>query len=102
VSEPGQDPQQVTALLLSDARMVDACAAHDVRTVIRLLRDRGVSLNRLSNATGISAGRMHDYWTGARQLSAFELFECISDGLRIPGRYLRLADRPWERSQTSA
>jgi hypothetical protein len=52
--------------------MVDGCASHDVQTVIRLLHDRDVSLSRLASA------------------------------LRIPGRYLRLADRPWERSQTNA
>lgn len=53
-------------------------------------------MRRLATALDLSPGRVHEYATGKRQPSGFELFERISDGLRIPGRFLRLADRPWE------
>lgn len=41
--------------------------------------------------------RVYEYQSGARTPAGFEVFERISDGFHIPGRYLRLADRPWER-----
>lgn len=99
VSEAGTDPQVVAAALLGDQRMVEACGAHDVRTAIRLMRSRGASLRGLASVTGLSPGRIYEYQTGERQPAGFEVFERISDGLRIPGRYLRLADRPWEENE---
>jgi tetratricopeptide (TPR) repeat protein len=76
--------------------MVEACATHDVQTMIRLMRSRGASLRGLAGVTGMSPGRIYEYEVGARQPADFEIFERISDGFHIPGRYLRLADRPWE------
>jgi tetratricopeptide (TPR) repeat protein len=100
VSEAGRDPQAIAALLLGDPRMIAACAEHDVQTIIRLMRSRGASLRGLATVTATSAGRIYEWEAGTRQAAGFEVFERISDGFRIPGRYLRLADRPWE-SQAS-
>ncbi|HVB43897.1 MAG TPA: helix-turn-helix transcriptional regulator [Streptosporangiaceae bacterium] len=96
MSEAGRDPQAIAATLLGDPRMVKACGTHDVQTVIRLMRSRGASLRGLANVTGISASRISEYEAGDRQANGFEIFERLSDGFRIPGRYWRLADRPWE------
>jgi hypothetical protein len=96
MGEQGRDPREVVAALLADPRMQEACRAHDLRAVLRLLRSRGVSMRRVGALTDLSPGRVHEYMTGDRKPSGFELFERISDGLRIPGRMLRLADRPWE------
>lgn len=98
----GEDPQEVAALLLDDPRMVEACATRDIQAVIRLLQDRGAALSDLADAIGVSADTMDGYRTGVLQSSDFELLERISDGLRIPGRYLGLANRPWERSDVNA
>lgn len=103
MSEQGQDPREVVAALLADPRMQEACQTHDLQAVLRLLRSRGVSLRRVGALTDLSPGRVHEYLTGHRKPAGFELFERISDGLRIPGRMLRLADRPWEcRSATDS
>lgn len=96
VSKAGRDPQAVAALLLGDPRMVEACAEHDMQTIIKLMRSRGASLRGMASVTATSPGRIYEYETGERQPAAVEVFERISDGFRIPGRYLRLADRPWE------
>jgi len=97
MGEPGRDPQIVVASLLGDPRLLTVCQAHDVQSLIHLLRSRGASLRGLASAVGISPGRLHEYATGERRPAGFEVFERISDGFRIPGHYLRLADRPWER-----
>ena len=102
MSEPGRDPQVVAAALLSDRRMVEACGTHDLQTVIRLMRGRGASLRGLASVTGMSPGRIYEYEVGDRQPLGFEVFERISDGFRIPGRYLRLAERPWEKADTTS
>jgi transcriptional regulator with XRE-family HTH domain len=99
VSESGRDPQVVAAALLGDRRMMEACSTHDVQMMIRLMRSRGASLRGLASVTGMSPGRIYEYEAGVRQPIGFEVFERISDGLRIPGRYLRLADRPWEEAE---
>lgn len=96
MSEAGRDPQAVVADLLDDPRLLAACQAHDMPSLIRLLRSHGASVRGLAAALDLSPGRLHEYATGKRQASGFGLFERISDGLRLPGRFLRLADRPWE------
>ncbi len=101
MSESGRDPQVVAAALLGDRRMVEACGTHDLQTLIRLMRSRGASLRGLASVTGMSPGRVYEYEVGERQPRGFEVFERISDGFRIPGRYLRLADRPWEEADST-
>jgi len=91
----------VAAALLGDRRMVEACGTHDLQTLIRLMRSRGASLRGLASVTGMSPGRVYEYEVGERQPRGFEVFERISDGFRIPGRYLRLADRPWEEADST-
>jgi hypothetical protein len=100
VSEAGRDPQAIAALLLGDPPMIAACAEHDVQTIIRLMRSRGASVRGLASVTATSAGRIYEWEVGTRQAAGFDIFERISDGFRIPGRYLRLADRPWESQAT--
>ncbi len=96
MSEQGRDPKVIAAALLGDPRMVEACGTHDVQAVIRLMRSGGASLDDLARATGVGPSRLSDYEVAARQAHGFEIFERLSDGFRIPGRYWRLADRPWE------
>ncbi len=102
MSEQGRDPQMVAAALLGDPRMVEACGKHDVQAVIRLMRSRGASLRGLASVTGMSPSRVYEYEAGDRQAYGFEIFERLSDGFRIPGRYWRLADRPWEEADILA
>src|SRR6266540_1912054 len=78
MSEQGQDPRDVVAALLSDPRMQEACNAHDLQTVLRLLRSRGVSMRRVAALIDLSPGRLHEYLKGDRRPSGFDLFERVS------------------------
>lgn len=102
LSQEIQNARNVTSMLLDDRRMIEACATHDFKAVLQLLHAHGLSLTALASATGISPARMHECWTGQRQPSSFEFCERLSDGLHIPGRYLRLADRPWEQAHAKS
>ncbi|MER5781079.1 helix-turn-helix transcriptional regulator [Streptomyces mobaraensis] len=82
--------------LLDDARFTDACARRDMGTVFRMLNHRGVSTRRIAESAGISQGRLYDYMNGKSRVEKLSLFEEIADGLRIPGRLLGIARRPWE------
>lgn len=91
-----QYPGHVVAGLLYDARFADACAGRDMGAVFRMLNHRGVSTRRLAESAGISQGRLYDYMNGKSRVEKLSVFEEIADGLRIPGRLLGIASRPWE------
>ncbi|MGK5640763.1 helix-turn-helix domain-containing protein [Streptomyces sp. URMC 126] len=82
--------------MLDDARFTDACARRDMGAVFRMLNHRGISTRRIAELAGVSQGRLYDYMNGKSRVEKPALFEEIADGLRIPGKLLRIADRPWE------
>nr|WSW64565.1 helix-turn-helix transcriptional regulator [Streptomyces sp. NBC_00998] len=71
-------------------------AERDMGALFTLLNARGVSTRKLAAAADISQGRVYDYINGNCRVEKLSLFEQIADGLRIPGRLLGLASRPWE------
>jgi hypothetical protein len=95
------DPQAVARSLLDDPRMIKACADHDLPVTLRLLQEHGTSLARIAEATGIGLRWILDYCTDTGPYAAGTI-EQLSDGLRIPGRYFRIGDRPWENSNETA
>src|SRR5260370_42047248 len=66
----------------------DLCRAlerHDMPEILRLvLRYGEISQVRLANAVGIAQGRLNEIVNGHRQVTAFEVFERIADGLSMP------------------
>lgn len=92
----GPDARDVVVGLLGDERMLRALAERDMGALFTLLNARGVSTRKLAAAADISQGRVYDYINGNCRVEKLSLFEQIADGLRIPGRLLGLASRPWE------
>ncbi|MFI8928260.1 XRE family transcriptional regulator [Streptomyces sp. NPDC053474] len=90
------DPREVVAGLLDDARLLSACRDRDMGTLFRLLNHRGVSTRRIAAAVDITQGRLYDYMNGKSRVEKLSLFEQIADAFHIPGHLLGLARRPWE------
>ncbi|WP_256986935.1 helix-turn-helix transcriptional regulator [Streptomyces sp. BR123] len=90
------DPRAVMAGLLSDDRLLRACAERDMGTVFRLLNNRGVSTRQIAGDVGITQGRLYDYMTGKSRVEKLVVFEQIADAFHIPGHLLGLARRSWE------
>ncbi|MEU6097753.1 helix-turn-helix transcriptional regulator [Streptomyces sp. NPDC047079] len=90
------DPRAIVAGLLSDERLLRACAERDMGTVFRMLNTRGISARRIAAAVDITQGRLYDYMNGKSRVEKLTLFEQIADAFHIPGHLLGLARRPWE------
>lgn len=90
------DPRAVMAGLLSDERLLRACAERDMGTVFRLLNTRGISTRQIASDVGITQGRLYDYMNGKSRVEKLAVFEQIADAFHIPGHLLGLARRSWE------
>jgi DNA-binding Xre family transcriptional regulator len=92
-------PAALPAWLLADGRVVGALSRRDIGAVLALAHDEAdISYNRLSEATGIKAERVGKLARGDGTVTTLQGLERVCDGLRIPGRDLGLAARPWEDS----
>ncbi|KAB1141111.1 tetratricopeptide repeat protein [Streptomyces luteolifulvus] len=96
------DPRAVVAGLLSDERLLRACAERDMGALFRMLNVRGVSTRRIAAAVDITQGRLYDYMNGKSRVEKLALFEQIADAFHIPGHLLGLARRSWEPAPTAA
>ncbi|MEU6768106.1 helix-turn-helix transcriptional regulator [Streptomyces sp. NPDC046853] len=86
--------------LLEDAEVRTACERHDFGTVFRLARRRaGISYSQIAAQCDIKPDRVGTLARGRGRVASFDKIVRISDALRIPGRLLGLADRPWESAQ---
>ncbi|MGH3157332.1 MAG: helix-turn-helix domain-containing protein [Streptosporangiaceae bacterium] len=56
----------------------------DIRNLLRLARQHGVSQQRIGSATGIAQSRISDIMTGGRQVTSLQIFEMIADGFAMP------------------
>ncbi|MFE6365814.1 helix-turn-helix domain-containing protein [Streptomyces sp. NPDC057806] len=75
-----------------------ALAEHDFSAAFSLLKKwGGLSQNRIAAACQLTPGKVSTIISGQQQVTSFEVICRIADGLRIPGRMVGLADRPWER-----
>lgn len=86
------------ALLWGDAAVVQALAERDFGAVFTAAKAAGWSFNMIAAATGMKAERVSLIARGAATVTGFATVERIADGLRIPGRMVGLAPRPWERT----
>nr|WP_239382335.1 XRE family transcriptional regulator [Frankia sp. CIT1] len=91
-------PYTVSPELLAREDMRSALATHDFMSVFLLMRKYdGASQDRIaSQVAGMTQGRVSKIMRGEDRVASFDVIERISDGLRVPGRLLRLAPRPWE------
>ncbi|MGW2770228.1 helix-turn-helix domain-containing protein [Streptomyces sp. NPDC001275] len=98
--------QPETALpqrLLSNEEMQRALAGHDFGTVFRLARNHaGISYSRIAAACDIKPQRVGMLARGEGRITTFDKVVEIADALRIPGRMVGLAPRPWETGDAPA
>ncbi|MET8829548.1 helix-turn-helix domain-containing protein [Streptomyces sp. NPDC004610] len=74
-----------------------ALAEHDFAAAFALIKKwGGLSQNRIASACRLTPGKVSTIISGQQQVTSFEVICRIADGLRIPGRMVGLADRPWE------
>ncbi|MGW1051099.1 helix-turn-helix domain-containing protein [Streptomyces sp. NPDC002586] len=74
-----------------------ALAEHDFAAAFALIKKwGGLSQNRIAAACRLTPGKVSTIISGQQQVTSFEVICRIADGLRIPGRMVGLADRPWE------
>ncbi|MFD1657017.1 helix-turn-helix domain-containing protein [Streptomyces caeni] len=75
-----------------------ALAEHDFAAAFSLFKKwGGLSQNRIASACQLTPGKVSTIISGQQQVTSFDVICRIADGLRIPGRMVGLADRPWER-----
>ncbi|GAB2968559.1 hypothetical protein GCM10023080_034360 [Streptomyces pseudoechinosporeus] len=75
-----------------------ALAEHDFAAAFTLIKKwGGLSQNRIASACQLTPGKVSTITSGQQQVTSFDVICRIADGLRIPGRMVGLADRPWER-----
>ncbi|MFJ8364016.1 helix-turn-helix domain-containing protein, partial [Streptomyces sp. NPDC093984] len=75
-----------------------ALAEHDFAAAFSLIKKwGGLSQNRIAAACQLTPGKVSTIISGQQQVTSFDVICRIADGLRIPGRMVGLADRPWER-----
>ncbi|GGJ56546.1 helix-turn-helix domain-containing protein [Streptomyces brasiliensis] len=75
-----------------------ALAEHDFAAAFSLIKKwGGLSQNRIASACQLTPGKVSTIISGQQQVTSFDVICRIADGLRIPGRMVGVADRPWER-----
>ncbi|PLW64837.1 hypothetical protein GQS52_15380 [Streptomyces sp. SCUT-3] len=101
---PGPNvPRELPVALLQDPEMVEACRTRDFGKVFALVRRKaGIYPSRIAALCELTPSRVGEVMAGQRRLLHIDVIERVSDGLRIPGAMLGLAQRPWEAPVRSA
>ncbi|MFJ9443264.1 helix-turn-helix domain-containing protein [Kitasatospora sp. NPDC101235] len=90
-------PEPLPTHLLADPTFAAACAGRQIGLVFQVAARRaGMGPAQIARRTGLSTSRVSEIMAGGRTVESMAVVERIADGLRIPGRMLGLADRPWE------
>ncbi|MFI6921960.1 helix-turn-helix domain-containing protein [Nonomuraea spiralis] len=81
----GAEPVVVPADLWKRREMMSALTIRDIGHVFRLVRQYvGVSQTRIGVAVGLSQGKVSEIMKGAVQVTSFEVFERVAEGLQMP------------------
>lgn len=91
-----QDEACIPERLLEAPEMIPACQEHDFAAIFSLVKRAGIYPAQIAKLCDMTPSRVGEIKQGKRTLTQMAVIERIADGLRIPGRMLRLADRPWE------
>ncbi|MFE6554131.1 helix-turn-helix domain-containing protein [Streptomyces sp. NPDC057746] len=90
-------PGSLAAEILEREDLKQALAEHDFAAAFALIKKwGGLSQNRIAVACQLTPSKVSTIISGQQQITSFEVICRIADGLRIPGRMVGLADRPWE------
>jgi predicted kinase len=97
-AEPRWQPYTVSPGLLAREDVKAALRARDFGTAFLLMRKWDhVSQDRIAaSVEGFSQSRVSRIQSGKSRVEEVEVVERICDGLRVPGRMVGLAPRPWE------
>lgn len=92
-----QPPTALPPGVLELPQMVEALATHDFGTVFQIARkEAGISYQKLATECGIKPERVGALARGRGRVESYDKIAAIADALRIPGRMVGLAPRPWE------
>jgi hypothetical protein len=92
-SSSGLLPPDVLARTDLRAALTD----HDFAVAFRLIKKwGGLSQNRIASACQLTPGKVSTIIAGTHRVTSYDVVCRIADGLRIPGQFVGLADRPWE------
>ena len=92
-----EPPTALPSTLLQRADMRAALAAHDFGTVFRLARTEArISYSKIAAECDMKPDRVGLLARGQGSVTTYEKIATIADALRIPGRLVGLAPRPWE------
>ncbi|MGW3398748.1 helix-turn-helix domain-containing protein [Streptomyces hydrogenans] len=98
-----QPPTALPRDLLDDEDVRRALSTHDFGTVFRVARERaGISYSKIATECDIKPDRVGLLARGTGRITSFEKVVQIADALRVPGRMVGLAPRPWEAEGASA
>ncbi|MFD3409818.1 helix-turn-helix domain-containing protein [Streptomyces cyaneofuscatus] len=90
-------PGLLTPDVLDRADVRAALIEHDFAAVFTLIKKwGGLSQNRIASACRLTPGKVSTIINGTQRVTSFDVVCRIADGLRVPGRLLGLAPRPWE------
>lgn len=90
-------PTALPRHLLERPDVRSALAAHDFGTVFHVARaEADISYSQIAAECGIKPDRVGTLAKGHGKVTSFEKVVRIADALRIPGRLVGLAPRPWE------
>ncbi|RAJ52807.1 hypothetical protein K388_05907 [Streptomyces sp. KhCrAH-43] len=95
-----QEQVAIPERILRDPQMIEACKSRDFTALFSIARRAGIYPSQIARACKMTPSRVGEIISGRRAIEKMELIERVADGLRIPGRLLGLADRPWEASST--
>ncbi|WP_030412814.1 helix-turn-helix transcriptional regulator [Streptomyces sp. NRRL S-1448] len=71
---------------------------HDFAAALSLIKKwGGLSQNKIAAVCGLTPGKVSNVIAGHHRITSVAVIRRIADGLRIPGAFLGLAARPWEK-----
>ncbi|MGP8299869.1 hypothetical protein ACTPOK_18460 [Streptomyces inhibens] len=95
-------PPELPARLLMHPEMIKACRLRDFGRVFQMVkRHAGIYPSMIAKRCDLTPSRVGEVIGGKRKLLHMDVVERISDGLRIPGHMLGLAQRTWEEPPAS-
>lgn len=97
LGHPGNPSRVLPTPLLADATLWAAGGERDIGAIFRLAHERaGISVSQMARWCDMTPSRVSSYMNGRSRARDQRVIERVADGLRLPGRMLGLAARPWE------
>lgn len=86
--------------VLNRSDFIAACGRRDMGAILGIAvrwGGAGFSPSHVGRRCEMTISQVQAYIKGSRQAKSVEIFERVSDGLRIPGRMLGISRRAWEK-----